>query len=64
MDLPVRDVVGALAVAVGALAAGWVAVRARQRYGSRLVLVALIALGLNLVVLVAEIVLIVRGRGP
>lgn len=62
MDLPVRDVVGALAVAVGALAAGWVAVHARQRYGGRLVLVALIALVLNLVVLVVEIVLIIRGR--
>ena len=64
MDLPVQDVVGALAVAVGALASGWVAVRARQRYGRRLALVALVALVLNLLVLLVEIVLILRGRGP
>ena len=59
--MPVGALVGALAVAVGALAAAWVAVRGRQRYGRRLVIVALIALVLTLLVLLLEIVLIIRG---
>ncbi len=60
--MPDQDMIGAFAVAVGALAAGWVAVRGRQRYGRRLVMAALIALVLNLLVLVLEIILIVQGR--
>ncbi len=59
--MPVGDLVGALAVAVGAHVAAWVAVRGRQRYGRRLVIVALIALVLNLLVLLLEIVLIIRS---
>ena len=60
--MPDQHMIGVFAVAVGALAAGWVAVRGRQRYGQRLVLAALIALVLNLLVLVLEIILIVQGR--
>ena len=59
--MPVQDVLGALLAAVGALAAGWVTLNARRRSNRGYMVVALLALVLNLLALVAEIVLIVRN---